>query len=247
MNKTTKTILIALTILAIALVVTFLSIKEKQPAGYFGNEVQGDFNRDGKIDRAYITTEQPGGSGTFYYLVTSASSNKIFLGDRIAPQSTMIDEKDPSVIIVSYAIRAANEPMITPPSIMISKSFKILNGELIEFEYNFEGEQDLIKVELPFPGAVVGKNFSVIGEARGTWFFEASFPIELLDKDGKVLAVAIAQAQDEWMTENFVPFKADIVVPETYIGKATLVMKKDNPSGLPEHDMSVSFIINIEY
>lgn len=113
---------------------------------------------------------------------------------------------------------------------------------------------DLITVELPFPGAVTGKDFSVIGKARGTWFFEASFPIEVLDKDGKSLATGIAQAQADpdtgeinWMTENFVSFKADIKIPEFYIGPATLILKKDNPSGLPENEASISFPITIEY
>jgi len=113
---------------------------------------------------------------------------------------------------------------------------------------------DLITVELPFPGAVTGKDFSVIGKARGFWFFEASFPIEVLDKYGNILTTGIAQAQPDpatgeinWMTENFVPFKADIKVPQTYIGPATLVLKKDNPSGLLQNDASISFPINIEY
>lgn len=106
---------------------------------------------------------------------------------------------------------------------------------------------DLIQVELPFPGAVTGKSFSVIGKARGYWFFEASFPVVVLDKDGNELTTVIATAQDEWMTEDFVPFKADITVPESYIGPATLVLKKDNPSGDPERDASVSFPFTIEY
>lgn len=113
---------------------------------------------------------------------------------------------------------------------------------------------DLITVELPFPGAVVGKEFSVIGQARGFWFFEASFPIEVLDKDGKSLATGIAKAQPNpktretnWMTENFVPFEADIKVPESYIGPATLILKKDNPSGLPINEASFSFPITIKY
>src|SRR3990167_5115232 len=59
---------------------------------------------------------------------------------------------------------------------------------------------NLIKVELPFPGAVVGKEFSVIGEARGTWFFEASFPIEVVDKAGKILDTAVAQAGPDPIT-----------------------------------------------
>ncbi len=106
---------------------------------------------------------------------------------------------------------------------------------------------DLIKVSLPFPGAVTGKEFSVTGTARGTWYFEASFPIQVLDKDGKILASTPAHAEGEWMTENFVSFKADIVIPQTYAGPATVVLQKDNPSGLPEHDASMSFPITIEY
>jgi len=100
----------------------------------------------------------------------------------------------------------------------------------------------------------VGKEFSVIGQARGYWFFEASFPVQLLDKDDNVLATGIAQAQPDsetgeinWMTENFVPFKADLKAPASYIGPATLILHKDNPSGLPEHDASISFPITIEY
>jgi len=106
---------------------------------------------------------------------------------------------------------------------------------------------DNIVPELPFPGAVVGKSFTVTGKARGTWYFEASFPIEVLDKDGKSLAQSYAQAQGEWMTEDFVPFKGDIQVPSSYIGSATLILRKDNPSGLPQHDASISFPITIEY
>lgn len=106
---------------------------------------------------------------------------------------------------------------------------------------------DNIVVDLPFPGAVTGKEFKVIGKARGTWYFEASFPVEVLDKNGKSLWIGPAQAQGEWMTENFVPFEVTVKVPQSYIGPATLVLRKDNPSGLPEHDASISFPITIEY
>jgi len=106
---------------------------------------------------------------------------------------------------------------------------------------------DMIEVELPHPGAVTGKEFSVIGRARGGWYFEASAPIELLDKDGKLIANSYVQAQGEWMTSEFVPFKGEIKAPESYIGPATLVLRKDNASGLPEHDASISFPITVEY
>lgn len=106
---------------------------------------------------------------------------------------------------------------------------------------------DLIVVELPFPGAVVGKQFSVIGEARGNWYFEASFPVKVIGNDGEVLFSGFATAQGDWMQTGFVPFKLDISVPESYIGPATLILQKDNPSGLPENDAALSFPIVIEY
>ncbi len=107
---------------------------------------------------------------------------------------------------------------------------------------------DLIVVELPFPGAVTGKDFSVVGRARGYWFFEASFPIDVLDKDGKILVQTYATAQDEWMTEDFVLFKSELIkIPESYIGPATLVLHKDNPSDMRQFDASISFPITIQY
>lgn len=106
---------------------------------------------------------------------------------------------------------------------------------------------DLIVVDLPYPGAVTGKTFSVMGKARGTWYFEASFPVKVLDKNGQVLWQGPAQAQSEWMTDDFVPFKVDVTVPTSYIGPATLVLNKDNPSGEPARDASISFPFTIEY
>jgi len=106
---------------------------------------------------------------------------------------------------------------------------------------------DLIVVELPFPGAVVGKQFSVIGEARGNWYFEASFPVKVVGNDGEILFSGFATAEGDWMQTGFVPFKLDVSVPESYIGPATLILQKDNPSGLPENDATLSFPIVIEY
>jgi hypothetical protein len=95
---------------------------------------------------------------------------------------------------------------------------------------------DLIHVTQPQQNAVVKSPLTVSGEARGTWYFEASFPVILVGANGDTLAVKPAQAQGEWMTENFVPFTVtlDFTAPATPEG--TLILKKDNPSGLPEHD-----------
>ena len=83
------------------------------------------------------------------------------------------------------------------------------------------------------------------GRARGTWYFEASFPVKLIDDAGNVLATAIAQAQSDWMTEDFVPFKASLDFKVNTPTAANLVLVKDNPSGLPENDDQMSVPVNL--
>lgn len=97
-------------------------------------------------------------------------------------------------------------------------------------------KDDLISVSAPKPNQVVKSPLLIEGEARGTWYFEASFPIKIVDANGNVLGTAVAQAQSDWMTEEFVSFKAQLnfIAPATEQG--TLIFKKDNPSGLPEND-----------
>ncbi len=76
----------------------------------------------------------------------------------------------------------------------------------------------------------------ITGTARGFWFFEASFPMQVEDEKGTILGIGIAQAQGEWMTENFVSFSGTIKFNHAGASRGFLVLKKDNPSGLPQHD-----------
>ncbi len=82
-------------------------------------------------------------------------------------------------------------------------------------------------------GAVIG------GYARGNMFFEASFPVRVLDADGTELGLGLATAQGEWMTSDFVPFsvKLDFQPPKGDMG--LLRFERDNASGLPEFDLHV--------
>lgn len=106
---------------------------------------------------------------------------------------------------------------------------------------------DHIRVTTPTPGSVTGKPITVMGEARGGWYFEASFPIEVRNAAGAVIATGHAEAQGDWMTSEFVPFKATVEIPESFIGDAVLVLMNDNPSGMAENARSISFPIRIEY
>jgi hypothetical protein len=102
-----------------------------------------------------------------------------------------------------------------------------------------------VVVTTPASGATVDGTFTVSGEAPGPWYFEASFPIEVQDDDGNVLTTVVAQADGEWMTVEQVPFSVDVAITG-YTGPAMLVLKRDNPSGLPENDASVEVPIVIE-
>jgi hypothetical protein len=97
-------------------------------------------------------------------------------------------------------------------------------------------KNDLITIEYPRPNAVVENTFIVKGQARGYWYFEASFPITVIDLKGNEIAKSIAQAQGEWMTENFVPFSSRLEIPKTFSGEAKLLLHKDNPSGEARND-----------
>ncbi len=82
---------------------------------------------------------------------------------------------------------------------------------------------------------IITSPLTLTGEAAGL-YFEGSFPIEIVDGNGTQLYVGPAQAQRDWMTSEFVPFVAPItfVTPKTATG--TIIIRNDNPSGLPENE-----------
>lgn len=56
-------------------------------------------------------------------------TNAVFLGDRIAPQSILIQNGQ---VVVNYADRKPGEPFTTAPSVGITKTLKVDNGMLAE-------------------------------------------------------------------------------------------------------------------
>ena len=96
-------------------------------------------------------------------------------------------------------------------------------------------QNSMIRVTSPLPNASVKSPLTITGEARGGWYFEASFPVKILDANGKVLGQHYAQAQGEWTTNEFVPFRSTLVFSAPTTPTGTLVLEKDNPSGLPQN------------
>ena len=110
-----------------------------------------------------------------------------------------------------------------------------------------EEKADLIRLNSVHAGDYIQSPITIAGEARGTWFFEGDFPVVLTDWDGLIIAEGIAQAQSDWMVEDFVPFIVTLEFEKpTYKNNGALIFKKDNPSDLPENDDALEISIIFE-
>ena len=92
----------------------------KITTGVFGKPTYGDLNGDDREDAALFLVQDPGGSGTFYYVAAAIAkngfyrgTNAVFLGDRIVPRSIQIRN---GVIVAEYDDRHPDRPMVAEPS-----------------------------------------------------------------------------------------------------------------------------------
>ena len=91
---------------------------------------------------------------------------------------------------------------------------------------------DVLELATPLAGAPLRSPLHLEGRARGSWYFEASFPVYLLDATGDTIAAGPAHAIGKWMTADFVPFEVTLTFPAAGSDSGTLVLAKDDPSGL---------------
>jgi hypothetical protein len=131
-----------------------------------------------------------------------------------------------------------------------------------DIQAHIDSKSDLIRVELPEPMTVVTSPLTLKGEARGQWYFEGSFPITLTNWDGLIIAESYVtfvhdpeDPESTWMTTEFVPFEGALefenpsfenVESDHFSKRGYLIFKKDNPSGLPEHDDALEIPVYFE-
>ncbi|VVE88368.1 lysozyme inhibitor LprI family protein [Pandoraea bronchicola] len=88
---------------------------------------------NGTRGTAVFLSDDPGGSGTFYYVAVALpegrGTNAIFLGDRIKPQSIEISQ---GKVTVSYLDRPQQATMAEKPSIEKVRHFTLIDGHLAE-------------------------------------------------------------------------------------------------------------------
>lgn len=159
-----------------------------------------------------------------------STSQRDFVSDNLDDQSLNIEN-------FNDCLRAGNAVMESYPRQCRSNDGRLF----VEDIGNILEKNDLIRLNFPMPNQLISSPLEISGEARGYWYFEASFPVSLLDSQENIIARGIAVAEEDWMTEDFVPFSLILEFDQPAsesVGR--LILKKDNPSGLVENDDSLN-------
>lgn len=105
----------------------------------FSEPATGDMNGDETDDAGVILTQEPGGSGTFFYSAVAIQeegmffgTNGVLLGDIIAPQTYAIAKEQ---FVVNYADRPEGAPMTESPSVGVTDAFEMDGDKLVEAEF----------------------------------------------------------------------------------------------------------------
>ena len=151
-----------------------------------------------------------------------------------APSDSSADSSVPSKPLTGGTTTGVNTPTYTGYAVMLPTYYaQQISSTTLQ-----------VHVAAPTANTTVMSPLKVTGEARGNWYFEASFPVKLINAQGVVLASGHVQATSDWMTTDFVPFTANLSFAKQKPGtKDFLVLMKDNPSGLAKNDAAVEMMV----
>lgn len=139
-----------------------------------------------------------------------------------------------SIVLVVVSFLVIVKTRVVAPEVDMSK---VINGpaNILPIVIDVNTNQDGRKVLLVHNGAL-----TFTGTTTVPMFAEGSFPITFEDELGATVAQGLAGPQGEWMTSDPVQFTASLQVkPITKPVIGNLVFKRDNLSGLPEHDFEL--------
>jgi len=105
--------------------------------------------------------------------------------------------------------------------------------QIEDFKTERPEERKAIEIDSPKENQLIQTPLLIKGRARGPWYFEGMFPIDILDGNGNLVKQAIIEAEDDWMTNELVSFETevDFKKPDTKTG--TIVFHKANLAGIP--------------
>lgn len=113
------------------------------------------------------------------------------------------------------------------------------------YQYVNASKNDIF-VTFPNPGGDVMSSVTVEGYARGSWYSEGVFPVEVKNVNGLTIGSGEGKANGEWITNDFVPFTAQIALRALYSGPAMVIISKGTQEVGAPSDASLSFPISIQ-
>ena len=127
---------------------------------------------------------------------------------------------------VLYVERMANGDTNQPAT----RNFTSTKGVTIQLDY----WTDAMTITSPL---------TITGKVPGSWSFEGSFPVILKDGAGNTLAQGPAKLQGDWMTDELVAFTVTLQFTKPASPNGTLILQKDNPSGLAKNEDSLTVTV----
>jgi hypothetical protein len=183
---------------------------------------------DGRLDEVFI-----GGERAIGYSATGLYENK-----------NVVIARDNFIYMFTVFYLSPEDQIIKDFEDLL-KTVKFNESSLERFKVR--ELSDLIILDSPLEGEKIKSPLVIKGKARGTWFFEATFPVTLTNWDGLIIKEHFAEATSDWMTAEFVPFEATIEFEKPDFGeRGSLILHKSNPSGLWEHDNALEISIFFE-
>lgn len=149
------------------------------------------------------------------------------------------------IVVLAFILLTTPAPTNQPIATSTSPTVVATSTSATSTDTGPEPLHALVQVTSPENGATVDPSFTVSGKVPGNWSYEAQFPVQVMGPDNNKIGQATAHLNGDWETTNLVDFSANVTT-SGYHGPATLVLLKDNPSGLPENDDSLEIPVVIK-
>jgi hypothetical protein len=144
----------------------------------------------------------------------------------------------PIVIVLCSGCAKKSPPVLQPTPVAVTA---IPQPSLITIP------EEKVVLEIPKETDVVTSPSEISGFAPGTWFFEGQIRGEVVSEAGQSLATFPLKAVGDWMTEQHVRFTGEVIFKAPKADKSVvLIIKNDNPSGLPENEKSQTFTLRLK-
>jgi hypothetical protein len=190
-------------------------------------------------------TYNSGGTGQFVYIglfeiKTNTHLDSIVLGDRIAVDSIVIAGNKAKV---NFKDRLLTESFAVTPSIPTQFVFEVRDKKITPIMQIQNADYSDVEIKTPFANSEITNTLIVKGAIPGTWYFEASAHIRILNSSYQEIAFGSIQALSDWMTTQRVPFEFTTSTASlNYKGNATVIVESENVQGGEEGERLIKRI-----